>query len=418
MGVSTGRPSNASRKACATPLTNGLPLAEGARPSSARRACASGCSAECRHIRSSRAVLASSIMARCCASTISRTRLAVASGFPNHGSERRKYVDAFFANIDWRVVDGHPDARMNVPGSARRRSPRGVLTVAARPVGATPENDLDPENLVSDSLPARARTDEEEGRGLPFAILPQAGYGRRRPKVASSSKAAISSEARPSATRTSSSPSIASRKPGSTSATPSSGRSCCSGPPPGTRSGRRVLRARQQQGRSRTALSQGMQRARVGSLSLYTCAASRSSSPPSIVTPTSPTGAATTPLDPTFRPRSSGRPWRAVELPLRRPRLQLARRPGTSDRRVGDHRQISLGRPRALDRDTDYQKLIFDVSYIQPLDWRRQVIALHANTEVVFGDDEDIPFFELSSLGGDDTMRGYHSASSAKAAHS
>jgi outer membrane protein assembly factor BamA len=60
-----------------------------------------------------------------------------------------------------------------------------------------------------------------------------------------------------------------------------------------------------------------------------------------------------------------------------------------------------------FNRDTDYQKLIFDVSYIHPLVWRRQVIAVHANTEVVFADDEDIPFFELSSLGGDDTMRGY-----------
>jgi hypothetical protein len=60
-----------------------------------------------------------------------------------------------------------------------------------------------------------------------------------------------------------------------------------------------------------------------------------------------------------------------------------------------------------FNRDTDYQKLLFDVSFIQPLVWRRQVIALHANTEVVFADDEDIPFFELSSLGGDDTMRGY-----------
>jgi len=42
-----------------------------------------------------------------------------------------------------------------------------------------------------------------------------------------------------------------------------------------------------------------------------------------------------------------------------------------------------------------------------PLVWRRQVIALHANTEVMFGNEEDIPFFDLSRLGGDDTMRGY-----------
>lgn len=60
-----------------------------------------------------------------------------------------------------------------------------------------------------------------------------------------------------------------------------------------------------------------------------------------------------------------------------------------------------------FNRDTDYQKLILDVSFIQPLVWRRQVIAVHANTEVVFADDDEIPFFELSSLGGDDTMRGY-----------
>ncbi len=57
--------------------------------------------------------------------------------------------------------------------------------------------------------------------------------------------------------------------------------------------------------------------------------------------------------------------------------------------------------------DADFSKLILDVSYLVPLVWRRQVIALHGNTEVMFGDDRDIPFFELSSLGGDDTMRGY-----------
>lgn len=57
--------------------------------------------------------------------------------------------------------------------------------------------------------------------------------------------------------------------------------------------------------------------------------------------------------------------------------------------------------------DTDYSKLILDGSYILPLVWRRQVIALHGNMESIFGHEKDIPFFELSSLGGDDTMRGY-----------
>ena len=57
--------------------------------------------------------------------------------------------------------------------------------------------------------------------------------------------------------------------------------------------------------------------------------------------------------------------------------------------------------------DADFHKLIGDVSYIMPLGWRRQLIALRANGEAIFGDEEDIPFFELSHLGGDDTMRGY-----------
>jgi len=60
-----------------------------------------------------------------------------------------------------------------------------------------------------------------------------------------------------------------------------------------------------------------------------------------------------------------------------------------------------------LNRHTDFDKLSLDASFIQPLVWRRQVIALHANTEVMFGHEKNIPFFELSSLGGDDTMRGY-----------
>ena len=60
-----------------------------------------------------------------------------------------------------------------------------------------------------------------------------------------------------------------------------------------------------------------------------------------------------------------------------------------------------------FNRDTDYSKFILDTSYTMPLVWRRQVLAVHGNTEVMFGHRSDIPFFELSSLGGDDTMRGY-----------
>ncbi len=57
--------------------------------------------------------------------------------------------------------------------------------------------------------------------------------------------------------------------------------------------------------------------------------------------------------------------------------------------------------------NTDFSKFILDASYTMPLVWRRQVLAVHGNTEVMFGNDKHIPFFELTSLGGDDTMRGY-----------
>jgi len=67
-----------------------------------------------------------------------------------------------------------------------------------------------------------------------------------------------------------------------------------------------------------------------------------------------------------------------------------------------------LSADKALfNRDTDYSKFILDASYTMPLIWRRQVLAVRGNTEVMFGHLRDIPFFELSSLGGDDTMRGY-----------
>jgi outer membrane protein assembly factor BamA len=67
-----------------------------------------------------------------------------------------------------------------------------------------------------------------------------------------------------------------------------------------------------------------------------------------------------------------------------------------------------LSADKALfNRDTDYSKFILDTSYTMPLVWRRQVLAVHGNTEVIFGHRRNIPFFELSSLGGDDSMRGY-----------
>ena len=51
------------------------------------------------------------------------------------------------------------------------------LALAASPALGAPDNDIDPENLVSDSLPPHAAADESAGRKLPFAIFPQVGYG-------------------------------------------------------------------------------------------------------------------------------------------------------------------------------------------------------------------------------------------------
>jgi hypothetical protein len=48
--------------------------------------------------------------------------------------------------------------------SSRRGATAAIVVLAlafATPVAATPENDLDPENLVSDSLPSRATTDHD-----------------------------------------------------------------------------------------------------------------------------------------------------------------------------------------------------------------------------------------------------------------
>src|SRR3954452_16351615 len=57
-----------------------------------------------------------------------------------------------------------------------------VMLAAAAPAVAL-ENDIELENDVSDALPSRASAnapepDQEGGKGgLPFAVLPQAGYG-------------------------------------------------------------------------------------------------------------------------------------------------------------------------------------------------------------------------------------------------
>ncbi|MCC6766343.1 MAG: BamA/TamA family outer membrane protein [Deltaproteobacteria bacterium] len=276
---------------------------------------------------------------------------------------------------------------------------------------ATPENDLGPENLVSDSLPSRSTVDEDAGRRLPFAILPQAGYGPETgPKVG------VKFE----------------------------GRDLFGGALVGDVNLLIALK-RQQKATVNLGHTDLGPFLLFGTLAWYT--------------------------DPAVEFFGLGNnelgPDPVANYEARRARLGLTVgyrllqklaivlagfyrdtnvKNGTDDDTPSIQRfapglygvhgaqsnylsaalvynsRDDLVRPTEgwevlvkylnadhalFNRDTDYQKLIFDVSFIQPLVWRRQVIALHANTEVVFGDQDHIPFFELSSLGGDDTMRGY-----------
>lgn len=286
-----------------------------------------------------------------------------------------------------------------------------AIAAGPRPAAATPENDLDPENTVSDALPSRQPVDANAGRKLPFAVFPQAGYGPDTgPKAGvkfegrdlfgrglyGDVNVLVALQRQQKATVTVGDPEIGPFMLFGTLAwytDPSVeffgvGNNTV-GPDPlsnhelrraraGFTVGYRILRkfAAVMSGFYRdTNVSNGnnddtpsTQRFAPnlpgvhGAQSNYLAAALVYNSRDDLVRPT--------------------KGWEMIIKFL-----------------SADH--------VLANRDTDYQKLLFDVSYIHPLVWRRQVIAIHANTEVVFGDDEDIPFFELSSLGGDDTMRGY-----------
>ncbi len=301
---------------------------------------------------------------------------------------------------------------------ARRRGATAAIVVllalALIPSSATatPENDLDPENLVSDSLPSRATTDEGEGRKLPFAVFPQVGYGPE-----TGPKAGVKFE----------------------------GRDLFGGPTFGDVNLLIALK-RQQKATvniGTTDLGPGfmlfgtlawysdpsveffglgnneigpdelsnhsMQRARVGMTVGYRLLRRFALVLAGFYRDTNIANGSDdhTPSTQRFAPGLPGvhgAPSNYLSAALVYNSRDELVRPTEGWEVIVKY----LNADHALfNRDTDYQKLIFDLSYIQPLVWRRQVIALHANTEVVFGDDEDVPFFELSSLGGDDTMRGY-----------
>jgi outer membrane protein assembly factor BamA len=276
---------------------------------------------------------------------------------------------------------------------------------------ATPENDLDPENLVSDSLPHRPPADENAGRRLHFAILPQVGYGPE-----TGPKAGVKFEGRDlfggstvgdvnllvalkrqqkatvnvgdtdlrgfmlfGTLAWSSDPSVEFFGLGNNDI----------GPDP---------LSNHEMRRARVGLTVGyriLQRFAVVLAAFYRDTNIANGSDDD------------TPSTQRFAPGLPGvhgAPSNYLSATLVYNSRDDLVRPTEGWEVIVKY----LSADHALfNRGTDYQKLIFDVSYIQPLVWRRQVIAVHANTEVVFGDDEDIPFFELSSLGGDDTMRGY-----------
>lgn len=276
---------------------------------------------------------------------------------------------------------------------------------------ATPENDLDPENLVSDSLPSHAQVDESAGRRLPFAVLPQAGYGPATgPKVGVKFEGRdllggstvgdvnllIALERQQKATV----------NVGNTELGPfllfGTGAWYTDpaveffglgnnevGPDP---------LANYEMRRARFGLTLGYRLLR--KLALVVAGFYRDTNVKN-------GSDDDTPSIQRFAPGLygvHGAPSNYLSVGLVYNSRDDLVRPTEGWEVLFKY----LNADHALfNRDTDYQKLIWDVSFIQPLVWRRQVIALHANTEVVFGDDDAIPFFELSSLGGDDTMRGY-----------
>jgi outer membrane protein assembly factor BamA len=62
---------------------------------------------------------------------------------------------------------------------------------------------------------------------------------------------------------------------------------------------------------------------------------------------------------------------------------------------------------RALLSDFEYTRWVADVGYLYPLVGGRHVLGVRLNGGFIDGPKGDTPFWELESLGGDDTLRGY-----------
>jgi len=60
-----------------------------------------------------------------------------------------------------------------------------------------------------------------------------------------------------------------------------------------------------------------------------------------------------------------------------------------------------------LDNDFQFTRYIFDGSYLYPLMTRRQVVGLRIGGEYIDAKNRRVPFYELSSLGGSQNLRGF-----------
>jgi outer membrane protein assembly factor BamA len=63
--------------------------------------------------------------------------------------------------------------------------------------------------------------------------------------------------------------------------------------------------------------------------------------------------------------------------------------------------------PSVLGNDFQYWRVTGDASYLFPLLTRRQLLGTRLSAESLFGPSDRVPFYELSSLGGADNLRGY-----------
>jgi outer membrane protein assembly factor BamA len=285
------------------------------------------------------------------------------------------------------------------------------LVLAAPDARATPENDLDPENLISDSLPSRAGVSESEGRRLPFAIFPQVGYGPETgPKVgvkfegrdlfggatAGDVNLLVALKRQQKATINVGNPELGPFLLFGTAAWY-------------TDPSVEFFGLGNNDIGPHELSNYEMRRARIGVTAGYRILRKFAVVLAAFYRDTNVLNGNNddTPSIQRFAPGLPGvhgAPSNYLSAALVYNSRDDLVRPTEGWEMLIKY----LNADHALfNRDTDYQKLLFDVSFIQPLVWRRQVIAIHANAEVVFADDEDIPFFELSSLGGDDTMRGY-----------